>query len=413
MLRISLATAVAVVLGAAAPAVAGPFGGFSQDRTRYLDGRDQVCAPIRVTAPASRAVPACERADGQRIASLRFRRGVPQQGARADFEASFRGTDITLRARRDQRPIVTWSTMDPIERITGVHASEDGALVAVEYQARFGGRAQTRVVVFALPGAPAAGSAGTAGPVHARTPEATGAAGAAATRAGEAAATAPAPAAGDPRVDALLAKARRLDARGRARAAEAAYGRVLAVDPGHTEARYGVARSLARQRRAADAVQALAALAGSERADAVEWLVEARFDRAFRRMRGDPGFRAAVGLDRDPARPPSLYERLLGFSHVWEQAEIKCEQAEVRLDMERRARRFRLAITTRCGGRPITTRLQGSFRLRGDSTVELVLPNPEGPAEAVPCRMDTCSGEGCLRCAIDADLSFTLLPVRR
>lgn len=408
MRRISLATAVAVVLGVAAPAAAGPFGGFSQDRTRYLDGRDQVCAPIRVTTRTSRALPGCEQADGQRIAAMKFRRGVPQQGARADFEARSRGTDITVQTRRDQRPIVTWSTFDPIERITGVYASEDQALVAVEYEVRAGGRAQTRVVAFALSGAATAGAGGeTAGPVDG-TDGADGTDGTA-PRAGEA----PAPVE-DARLGELLTRARRLDTRGRAAPAEAAYRQVLEVDPGHAEAHYGLARNLARQRKPAAAVDALRALASSGRADAVAWLVEARFDRAFRDMRGDAGFRAAVGLDRDPARPRSLYERLLGFSNVWEQAEVKCEQAEVRLDMDRRARTFRLAITTRCGGRPATTRLEGSFRLQeGADTVELVLPNPEGPDEAVPCRMDRCSGEDCLRCAIDRDLSFTLLPVRR
>ncbi len=269
--------------------------------------------------------------------------------------------------------------------------------MAVEYEARFGGRARVETVVFSISAA-AAPAAVTPEPGTSPAPSA--------------------PAAGpaapdDPRLAGLLTKARRLDARNQARPAEAAYRQVLEIDTDHPEARYGLARSLARQRKQPAASEALAALARSPRPDAAEWLVEARFDRVFQGLRGDPAFRAATGLDPDPARQRSLYERLLGFSDTWEQAEVKCEQAEVRLSLERRARKFRLAITTRCGGYPTTTRLQGGFRLGPDDRVDLVLPNAEGPEDAVVCRMQRCSSEDCLQCVVDEDLSFTVLPVRR
>ena len=51
-------------------------------------------------------------------------------------------------------------------------------------------------------------------------------------------------------------------------------------------------------RQPADALATLEALAKSSRGDAIEWLVEARFDPAFAALRADPKFRAAVGLDR-------------------------------------------------------------------------------------------------------------------
>jgi hypothetical protein len=229
-------------------------------------------------------------------------------------------------------------------------------------------------------------------------------------------ATAAPPAPDDPRVSERLARARKRDA-GNARAAEAAYRQVLDIDPGQPEARYGLARSLARQRKHPAAVEALAALAASQHPEAVTWLVEARFDRAFARLRSDAGFRAATGLDSDGTRPRSLYERLLGFSNTWEQSEVKCEQAEVRLSLDRRARTFKLVITTRCGGHPLSTRLQGTFRLgqppAAGERVDLVLPNREGPEESVACRMQVCAGEDCLQCVVDEDLSFSLLPVRR
>jgi hypothetical protein len=435
MFRIVLA-AVAAVLAGAVPAAAGPFGGFSADQTRYLHGRDQVCTPLRVTAPdpaPSPATPACEPADDRRVAAMTFRRGALQQGTRAEYEASSRGTEITVRDRRSGRTLVTWSAVDPVERITGVYAAENSgqaaarpaplALVAVEYEVRFGGRTRIETVAFALapatpagapdmPAGPAPGPDTTPGPgiAPAPGPDTTPGPGIAPAPAGAAP-----PAPGDPRVGERLAKARKLDARN-PRAAEAAYRQVLELDAEHPEAHYGLARSLARQRKQPAAVEALAALARSQRPEAAEWLVEARFDRAFASLRSDAAFRAATGLDSDRTRPRSLYERLLGFSDTWEQPEVKCEQAEVRLALERRARTFKLVITTRCGGSPMSTRLQGKFRLGEPQTgdrVDLVLPNREGPEEVVACRMQICGSEDCLQCVVDEDLSFSVLPVRR
>ncbi|HWN70458.1 MAG TPA: hypothetical protein VNM90_22615, partial [Haliangium sp.] len=71
MFRTALATLamLAVLAGGAASAAAGPFGGFSADQTRYLQGRDQICAPLRLNVPGpgpgaspatSQAAPACE-----------------------------------------------------------------------------------------------------------------------------------------------------------------------------------------------------------------------------------------------------------------------------------------------------------------------------------------------------------------
>jgi hypothetical protein len=449
MFRIALATlgALAILAGGAALAAAGPFGGFSADQTRYLNGRDQVCTPVRVSAPgsgpgpaASQATPACEAADERRIAALAFRRGAMQQGTRAEYEASARGTEITVRDRRSGQALVVWSTVDPVERVTGVYAGQSSdqagkppapgtaplALVAVEYEVRFGGRTRVETVAFAL--APAAATpdvmvapSPVAGPASSPTSNPSGGpAGPASEPApapGAGAPETPAPAPGDPRVAERLAKARKLDARS-PKAAEAAYRQVLELDAEHPEARYGLARSLARQRKYPAAVETLAALARSQRPEVAEWLVEARFERAFASLRSDAAFRAATGLDRGgDARPRSLYERLLGFSDTWEQAEVKCEQAEVRLALERRPRKFKLVITTRCGGSPMSTRLQGTFRLGEPATagdrVDLVLPNSEGPEETVACRMQICSSEDCLQCVVDEDLSFTLRPVRR
>src|SRR5690606_34666624 len=134
-----------------------------------------VCTPVRVSAPGStaapaagpptsRATPACEPADERRVAAMKFRRGPAEQGARAEYEAGARGTEITVRDRRSGRALVTWSAVDPVERITGVYSGQGNeqsggraapgaaraALVAVEYEVRFGGRTRVETVAFAL-----------------------------------------------------------------------------------------------------------------------------------------------------------------------------------------------------------------------------------------------------------------------
>lgn len=391
----------------AAPAHAGPFGGFSADQSRYLSGQDRICAPVPVADGKSRAAPHCEQADAGRVAASKFRRGRAQQGAQATYDASFRGTDITIARRPDGQAVVVWTAIDPIARITGVYVSEGGKLVAVEYQSRFGGRMRTDTVAFVLPGAPA-----VAAPEPAAGAPEPAAAGAERGRA-EPPGVGPADPA-DPRIGELLDRARRADRKGGAGAAADAYRKVLVIAPDHPEARYGLARSLVRQGKRDAAVDELRALADAGHADAIVWLVEARFDKAFARLRAHAGFRAATGLAPDPARPRTRYERLVGFSSTWEQPEVKCEQAQVALHLARLERTFDLRITSRCRGYEDETRLSGRWRLGTADRVELVFPNPESAEEILTCQLDACTaGEDCLRCGEDADLAFTLRPVRR
>ena len=408
MHRLLVLVIVSGALAAAAPAHAGPFGGFSADQRWYLSGQDRICAPVPVADGKSRAAPRCEQVDTGRVAALKFRRGQTQQGAQAAYDASARGTDITVARRRDRQPVVVWSAIDPISRITGVYVSEGGKLVAVEYQSRFGGRMRTDTVAFALPE-----PAKPAEPAV-EAPAAAGAERAKAAAAGAAAAGAAAAGPADSRIGEFLRRARRLDRKGRAGRAAEAYREVLAITPDHLEARYGLARSLVRQGKRDAAVSALRTLADAGHADAIVWLVEARFDKAFAKLRAHAGFRAATGLTPDPARTRTGYERLVGFSSIWEQPEVKCEQAQVALELARLERTFDLRITSRCRGYEDTTRLSGRWRLGAADRVELVFPNPGSTEESLTCHMDACTGsEDCLRCGQDTELAFTLRPVRR
>jgi hypothetical protein len=174
----------------------------------------------------------------------------------------------------------------------------------------------------------------------------------------------------------------------------AAWTRVLALDPDHAEARYGIAAAHARGGRTADALAALESLATSSRPDAVEWRVAARFDAAFAALRADRRFRAAVGLDRPAA---TFYERIVGFGGAWEQAGPSCDTPEVHLDLE--------GVTN-------NARFKGRWSIREPSLI-LALPNSGRGDEEVVCSVEARGDEDTVTCRLDDDLAFTVHPVRR
>ncbi len=418
-------------LMATTPAFADKFGGFSADGGQYLDGDARICTPLPQARQSAtlRGVPHCERASAERIAAANFVSGTAQTGPSARYQARFRGTSLTITARDEQNAVLTWSALDPITAVTGVFLNKDETLLAVEYDVRIAGRTRTESIVFALPlSAPPHGSADEAPESSPETsperlaedlpPQSASASATDRAAAGPASAdqaSHPALTAAQQRT---LARAQKLDNQRKARAAVAAYSKLLAEVPHLASAHYGLARNLARQRQYPKAIQALETLAATGTSDAIEWLVEARFDRAFAKLRADAGFRKAVGLDRSvrgaARRNLPLYERLLGFSSRWEQAEIKCDRAEVRVDFARPRRNFVLRVTSRCGGYRDATRLSGTWSIAGDHEIALRFPNAGGPDEDILCQMELCSGdEDCLQCGMGGEMSFTLQPVRR
>src|SRR5690606_17527226 len=105
----------------------------------------------------------------------------------------------------------------------------------------------------------------------------------------------------------------------------AAWEAVLALDAGHAESLFQIAKLQIGSKKTADAIATLEKLAGSKKADAIEWLMEARFDKAFAALRGDAKFRAVVRLDK---KPSSVYERVMVFGGGWEQTGTSCDKAE-------------------------------------------------------------------------------------
>ncbi len=398
-----------VALTAGHPARAGVFGGFSSDETRFLRGTDQICTPLPAASKRGGVV-ACRSAKTAEVAAMGFRQGTVQSGPAATYRVDLVGsTSLRVVALQSGKCRAAWSTMDPISRVVEVSLSPGGKLIAIEYETRIAGRLRVDVVAFRLsperaPAAPAKPAAAGGGQPPAARPGPPGAP--------------PAPArAIDHKALARAIKQGWADLKKRRYAkAQAAFAQALSLDPDNPEAHYGhAAATVARKDRDA-AVAELAALASSGHPDAPVWLVEARHDQRFRGLLGDPGFRKAVGIDPDPNRPPTAYERLVGAGGRWEQQAISCERPRVNLDLSRRPQRFDLRLRSKCKGMDETTRLDGSWTAEGQADLHLVFPNPGGEDERMACRLATCpggSGEDCLTCAPGTELEMVLRLVRR
>lgn len=378
---------------ASSSAFADTFGGFSGVDAPYLVNRDRVCTPLEVKDGKAAGVPTCERdVAADAVAHLSIKAPTAQRGPKATFAATASGRTLTVTRKASGDPVVTWSSIDPIGKVVDVYASQYEDRVAVAYTVRRLGRETTEVVGFVL-----VKTTGRDTPITTK-PDAPPA---------PAVAPPTTPPPSDPKLDKAVASARKAS---RAKAI-AAWQAVLAIDPQHSEAQYRIAASRATSKQTAPAIEALEALAKSTRADAIEWLVEARFDKAFAALRANPKFRAAVGLDRAPQTP---YEKLMGFGGQWEQTGTSCETPEVRLVMQR-DRSFKLRVKSVCRGHEMSMPFKGTWQVTGNG-LTLTLPTKGKQTSAkdqAPCVFERQRDEDALRCTLDEDLEFVVLPTRR
>ena len=368
----------------ATPAAAETFAGFSGVDTPYLIDANRVCQPLVVKDGAASGNPRCEQAGADVVARLSIKPPRVQRGDKATFTASVSGATLTV-TRADGDIAVTWTAPDPIDKIVDVYASELGDRVAVAYNVRRLGREITAVVAFVLPketAAPSAPSTAASAPPTATGPD-------------------------DPRIAKAVGKAHRA---GRAHAL-ADWQAVLALDPQHAEALYRIAAIEAQGGHRDKALAALGALAKSARPDAVEWRVEARFDRAFAKLRADRTFRDDVGLDRPPQ---TVYERLMGFGGQWEQTGTSCDKAEVHFQAHR-DRTFQLEVKTACEGQVYDTPFHGKWKIAGNQIMLVVPTSGQKVTEndEAPCTFKKVGDEDALHCSLGRDLEFEVLPARR
>jgi hypothetical protein len=404
-MRAIIGTLAALVV--VTPAHAGTFGGFSADESSFLRASDQICTPL--PAPSGKGGEIrCRTAAVDEIAAHKFRRGTVQNGQSATYRADIKGGDaLRVFAVESGKCRAAWSSLDPISRISGIYLSTGGRLLAIEFETRAGGRLREAVIAFVLPA-----------PVDARrdppAPDSK---------------EPPAPDSKDPppplqpvaavdskAVEAGLAKARKLAKKRNHKRTLSAFLDVIALDPSQSEAMYGVAVVMMKMKNPGGAISTLGKLAASIHPEAVVWMVEARTDKVFAKLRADKGFRRAVGLDHDGSRTRTAYERLVGYGGHWEQPGVSCDAPKINLKLQRRVGRFTLRLVSKCQGMSETTRLDGRWVAGGTDKLSLTFPNVEGSDEVMVCQLSTCtdgSGEDCLDCAPGTDMEMQLRLVRR
>ncbi|HEX5061507.1 MAG TPA: hypothetical protein VFV99_19200 [Kofleriaceae bacterium] len=384
------------LLLATAPAAADTFGGFSGVDTPYLVNRDRICYPLSVKDGAATGAPNCEKdVTADVIAKLSIKDPIAQRGPKATFAATASGKTLTVTKKASGETVVTWSAIDPIGKVVEVYASQYEDRIAVAYTTRQLGKEVTNVVAFEVVKTTGREKPSTS-PTTPTMP----------TTQTPTTPTTPAPPA-DPKLTKAVETARKA-AKGKALAAWQA---VLAIDAQHSEAEYRIAALRAGAKQNAEAIDALQTLAKSTREDAIEWLVEARFDKAFTALRSDAKFRAAVGLDRKAQTP---YERIMGFGGQWEQTGTPCDVPEVKMTVNR-DRTFKLRVKTICRGQGFEQPFKGTWRVDQDGII-LTLPT-KGKQSTVkdeaPCVFEKQKDEDALRCTLDRDLEFLVLPTRR
>jgi len=384
-MRVLLTAGLLVVT--AGPVAADTFGGFSGVDRPYLVNSDKVCTPIMVTAGTAKGAPVCEKAGADIVAKLSIKDPIVQRGAKANFAATAASRTLTV-TRKTGDTIVTWDATDPIGKVVEVYASQYDDRVAVAYTVRRMGKEVTDVVAFDL-GRPSQATPVPDPTTVTPTPPI---------------ATAPPE---DPAVAKAVAAARKA-AKGKALAAWKA---VVTLDPTHSEAHYRLAVAKLGVKAKAEALAELTALAESTRPDAIEWLVEARFDPAFASLRGDPTFRTKVGLDR---KGTTSYERLMGLGGQWEQTGTSCDKPEVRFTATR-DRVVRIRVKSSCSGQVFDLPFKGVWRIEGTRVV-LTFPTKGkqvSAADEAGCQFEAVGDEDSLRCKLDRDIDFVVLPTRR
>jgi len=363
---------------------ADTFGGFSGVDKPYLVNQDRVCNPL--AASATTGTPSCDKATTDVIAHLSIKDPLPQRGPKAAFAATAAGKTLTITRGVGGEAVVTWTAVDPITKVIDVFASQYSDRVAVAYSTRRMGKDVTDVIAFEVKGGGAPGAKDPAPPTGV-TPAVT--------------------AVEDPRVVKAATAARKAP-KGKQLAAWQA---VLAVDAQHAEALYQIAVLQAGAKKPAEALASLGALATSARADAIEWLVEARYAAAFAALRAEPVFRKNVGLDRKGATP---YERLMGFGGQWEQTGTSCDKPEVKFTATR-DRVVRIRVKSTCAGAAYDLPFKGTWMVDGDKVTLTFATRGKAVAadDQAVCIFEAQGDEDSLRCALGKDIDFVVLPTRR
>ncbi len=372
---------------------AGLFGGFTADGHYYKKSKDLCCTAVSGSLDA----PVCTKGVGKVV----FRKGQLQEGTDRKVEASKKGTKIEISSTQTGESLFIWDSGDVINSIGKVYLQEKGGWVAVEYSTRMGGRSVEELIVVALKQPVATDSLAPPDEVEPAKPVV--------TKVEEQPV--------NPAFQKALKAGMKWHKRRKYSKAIASFKTALSIAKKSPEALYRLARSQFAGKDQSAALKTLALLSEDKSAKGIEWKVEARFEKEFKSLRGNPAFRKAVGIDRSPGEHATAYERLVALGGKWEQDSLPCEQPRVNLTLVRnQAHRFDLVIRSKCQGTTETTRLDGSWLASSSEDLKLRFPNMNSDDDALTCKLEVCadgSGEDCLRCRPDRDIEFLLRVVRR
>jgi hypothetical protein len=390
VIRRLVCAAAFLVLMPAQLAAADTFGGFGGREDGYLVGKDRLCTPLAVDQGIAKGSPSCQKSSDDQIAQFDIKTPKAVTGMDASYTASAKSRTLTVTARDAETPTVTWESVDAISKVNALYLSTYGNVVAVEYTTRRGGKEVTDVVAFDLHGQSKTGTDSTTTDPVTTIP----------TGIDEP----------PPMTKAMtkVLKAARKTVKGNAKKSIKAWGKVLALDPDSSEGRLGLAIAQARAKKLEDALVTLEALAASTRIDATEYLMLARFDKAFAKLRADERYRAATGLDKPYG---TFYERLMGSGGTWEQAGTACDTPDVAFVLKQ-DRTFTLKISGNCSGDRYSYKFKGQWK-PAEPVLTLIFANKGRADESFDCAISRDSDEDAISCTIDQDLSFVVRPVRR
>lgn len=388
-----------VLLAVPQVAEAGLFGGFATDGS-YRRGDEQVCKPVRQQQDAR----SCVTPDATVLRTMNFAKGIAQTGANKKVTITKTSTRLELRLVDAASALFVWESGQVLGDVGRVFLDSSERWVAVEFTTRFGGRRVEDLVV--MPLGDSLGRASTTEP--AKSIE---------TPAANAAPTADDVDADSKAITSLLRSGAKWAKRRKHKKAIADFQNILKERADHPEALYRLALSMFLSKDTPGAIKTLQRLVGSSHKDTARWRVEARYDKAFKKLRSNTEFRHAVGIDRAPGEAVSGYERLVAFGGKWEQDATPCDEPRISLELQRSVkRRFDLVFRSKCRGQVETTRLDGSWLTKGGNELHLHFPNQGSKDDDLVCRLERCtddSGEDCLRCQPEPDLEFLLRVIRR
>src|SRR5262245_11984126 len=101
----------------------------------------------------------------------------------------------------------------------------------------------------------------------------------------------------------------------------------------------------------------------------------------------------------------------MGGGGQWEQLQVCGQNPSVKLTLTRE-KKFTLNVSSKCSGDSWGWKFKGTWAVASNGIL-LTFPNKARKEEATMCSITATGDEDAIKCPVDDDLEFTVLPVRR